>query len=419
MLVRAVVVALVLSLSLLGYSGYSAGSASAAPPSTGQAVSSAAAPTVTPANDPFYTPSEPIGGLRPGAVISSRVVTLGTNGTSLPATGTQLLYRTNDAFGAPSSTVTTIISPPGSRPGTPRRMISYHEFYDALGSQCDPSYTLRGGKSSSSAVDVTTIASMVSAGYTVVVPDYEGPNMRWTIGKESAHAALDGIRAAQRFLRAPASTPVGLYGYSGGSIPTGFGAELAPSYAPELNLVGATAGGVLVNPANNLAYVNGTTRWSAVIPALMSVYDETYGIGIEKYLSPKGVQVLGDIRGECINNFLGKYPNLTDSSLLLPQYPSLLDVPGIPAAIKANVMGSLGTPRTPMMLGVGDKDGRGDGVMLTADVVGLSRSYCARGLSTSIHVYKGLDHAEALAPWTGDAFAYLNDRFAGRPAPRC
>ena len=90
-------------------------------------------------------------------------------------------------------------------------MISYHEFYDALGSQCDPSYTLRGGKSSSSAVDVTMIASMVSAGYTVVVPDYEGPNMRWTIGKESAHAALDGIRAAQRFLRAPASTPVGLY----------------------------------------------------------------------------------------------------------------------------------------------------------------------------------------------------------------
>ncbi|MCM3894195.1 hypothetical protein ND991_03020 [Gordonia sputi] len=102
--VRAVVVALVLSLSLLGYSGGSAGSASAAPPaapqsSTGQAASPAAAPTVTPANDPFYTPSVPIGGLRPGAVISSRVVTLGTNGTSLPATGTQLLYRTNDAFG--------------------------------------------------------------------------------------------------------------------------------------------------------------------------------------------------------------------------------------------------------------------------------------------------------------------------------
>lgn len=113
MYVRAVVATLVLSLSLLGYS---AGSAAAAPPSTEQAASPAAAPAVTPANDPFYTPSVPIGGLRPGAVISSRVVTLGTNGTSLPATGTQLLYRTNDAFGAPSSTVTTIISPPGSRP---------------------------------------------------------------------------------------------------------------------------------------------------------------------------------------------------------------------------------------------------------------------------------------------------------------
>ena len=399
--------------------GVSAGVSSAAPPAQSIPPSPAAAPRVLPIDDPFYTPRVPIGGLAPGAVIGSRVVTLGTNGTSLPATGTQLLYRTTDAFGAPSSTVTTIISPPGAKRGTPRRMISYHEFYDALGSQCDPSYTLRGGRSSAGAVDTTMIATMVAAGYTVVVPDYEGPDLRWTIGKESAHAALDGIRAAQRFLRISASTPVGLYGYSGGSIPTGFGAELAPTYAPELNLIGATAGGVLVNPRNNLAYVNGAPRWSAVIPALMSVYDETYDLGIEKFLSPKGTQVLSDIRGECINNFLGKYPNLTDSSLLLPRYPSLLDVPGIRAAMSKNVMGTVGTPRAPMMLGVGDADGRGDGVMLTADVVGLAHTYCARGLPTTVHVYHGLTHAEALVPWTGDALAYLNDRFAGRPASGC
>lgn len=372
-----------------------------------------------PSQDPFYTPSRPITGRSPGAVLANRTVTLGDNGTALPATAVQLLYRTTDAFGAASATVTTIISPPGATPGSPRRMVSYHAFYDALGSQCNPSYTLRGGRSSTGLIDLGLIGSMVAAGYTVVVPDYEGPKMHWTIGRESAYAALDGIRAAQRYLRVPASTPVALFGYSGGSIPTGFGAELAPTYAPELRIVGAAAGGVLVNPRHNLAYVNGTRQWSAVIPALMTVYDATYRLGIDRYLSARGRQVLGQVRGECINDFLGKYPGLTDTSLLRTGYASLVDVPGISAAMRRNVMGSVGTPRAPMILGVGDADGRGDGVMLTADVAGLARSYCARGVSVSYRTYRGFDHGQAFGAWTPDALGFLADRFAGRGAPRC
>ncbi|MGV9860490.1 lipase family protein [Gordonia sp. NPDC003425] len=414
---RGVRVVLTITL-ILASLGFAAAPAVAAPAQPG-AQAPVAAPLLPPARDPFYTPKVPIAGLRPGAVIDSRVVQLGSNGTALPATATQLLYRTTDEQGNPSATVTTVISPPGARPGTARRIISYHEFYDALGSQCDPSYTLRGGPSESGNVDLASIATMVAAGYTVVVPDYEGPNLRWTIGRESAYAALDGIRAAQRHLRAPSSSPVALYGYSGGSIPTGFGAEVAPKYAPELNIIGAAAGGVLVDPRHNLAYVNGTEKWSAVIPALMAVYDETYDIGLDKYLSPKGTAVIDQVRGECILDFIGKYPGLTDASLLKPQYPSLLDVPGISEAMAQNVMGSVGTPRAPMMLGVGDVDGRGDGVMLVADVAGLARTYCARGLPTQLRIYPKQNHTDAFLPWAADAVAYLNDRFAGRPAGGC
>ncbi|MGX7697514.1 lipase family protein [Gordonia polyisoprenivorans] len=403
---RALVVIVFLALCALVTGGLSAGPAHAAPPAP-------------PSADPFYSPPAGLSSARPGAILRQREVALGYAGTGLPAQATQLLYRTTDTFGKPSSTVTTILSPPGAAPGSARKIVSYHEFYDALGSQCDPSYTLRGGSSQAAPIDLAMITTMVAAGYTVVVPDYEGPQLRWTIGRESAYAALDSIRAAERHLGVPTSTPVGLFGYSGGSIPTGFGAELAPAYAPELNLVGAAAGGVLVNPAHNLPYVNGTPRWSAVIPALMNVYDRTYDIGIGQYLSPKGTQVLDEIRGECINDFLGKYPGLTDASLLKPQYPSLLDVPGIPAAIAANVMGSVGTPRTPMMLGIGDADGRGDGVMLVGDVVGLARSYCSRGLSTAVHVYRGDDHLRAFGPFTADAWTFLQARFAGRRAGGC
>ena len=34
-------------------------------------------------------------------------------------------------------------------------------------------------------------------------------------------------------------TPTGMLGYSGGSIATEWASELAPSYAPELNIIGA------------------------------------------------------------------------------------------------------------------------------------------------------------------------------------
>ncbi|MGV9793764.1 lipase family protein [Gordonia sp. ABSL49_1] len=378
-----------------------------------------AAPPVPPSADPFYTPDGPIAGRAPGAILKTRVVQLGLSGRQLPATATQLLYRTNDQFGKPSATVTTIISPPGARPGTPRRVISYHAFYDALGSECDPSYSLRGGATSNSPLDAVVISGMLAAGYTVVVPDYEGRNLRWTMGLESGHAALDSVRAALRYLRAPVRTPIGLYGYSGGSVPTGWGAEIAPRYAPELNIVGAAAGGVVVNPIHNLAYVDGSQKWAGVIPALMTVYNETYRLGISKYLSPKGVRVLSQVRGECIINFASKYPGLTDESLLRPQVGSLLNVPGMRAAAEQNIMGSRGTPRAPMFLGVGKSDATGDGIMITGDVRALASTYCRRGLPTTFQEYRGLKHSDALFPWSVDAQRFLNQRFAGAPAGGC
>lgn len=378
-----------------------------------------AAPPPLPAADPFYTPPGPLAGRAPGAILRSRVVTLGVNGRGLPLTATQLLYRTTDQFGAPSSTVTTVISPPGAAPGTPRRMVSYHAFYDALGSQCDPSYTLRGGTTPNPPVDIVVISSMLAAGYTVVVPDYEGPRLRWTMGRESGFAALDGIRAAQRYLRISSSTPVGLFGYSGGSIPTGFGAELAPRYAPELNIIGAAAGGVLVNPVHNLGYVDGSAKWAGVIPALMTVYNSTFGLNLPRYLSPKGFRVLGEVRGKCIVQFASKYPGLTDEQLLRPAVGGLLNVPGMRAAAATNVMGSVGIPRSPMMLGIGDSDGTGDGIMIVGDVAGLARQYCGRGLPTRFQVYRGLTHTDAFLPWSVDAQRFLGQRFAGQCTGGC
>jgi hypothetical protein len=113
------------------------------------------------------------------------------------------------------------------------------------------------------------IGSYVAAGFVLTIPDFEGENLEWTAGQESGYGTLDALRATESYLGMAADSPVGLTGYSGGSIAADWASELAPSYAPELDLVGVAEGGIPVDYAHNLSYINGSADWSGVLPATL------------------------------------------------------------------------------------------------------------------------------------------------------
>ncbi|WP_371831241.1 lipase family protein [Rhodococcoides corynebacterioides] len=366
-----------------------------------------------PSTDPFREWSAPLTDRAPGEILRSRPVPYGAPGLATPIASTQVLYRTTDQQDRPAVTVATVLRPlvPG-----PTRMISFHTAYDGLGPDCNPSWTLTGrGTSETAVIEQGLITGYLAAGYTVVVPDYEGEQSEWTIGRQSGYAALDGIRAAQSFLSLPPSTPVGMIGYSGGSVPTQWGAEVAPTYAPELALVGAAAGGLPVNLAHNLPYVSGSAGWAGVMPALVVAYQRTYGFDTDAFLSEEGRAVTAQVQDRCIAGFAASYPGLTDAAMVRPPYRSLLDVPAVVAAVGDNVMGTAGTPRIPMFLAVGDIDGTGDSVMITADVRDLAGEYCDRGVPVVYHQYDGASHTDAFPRFEADAAQFLADRFAGTP----
>lgn len=372
-----------------------------------------------PSVDPFYTYDGPLGGFAPGAVLDTRTMPYGFHDLATPITSTQVLYRTTDQFDRPTTTVATILRPlvPG-----PAKLMSYHMAYDALGSECDPSYTLtgNGGYSQAGTFEQGVITGYLAAGYTVVVPNYEGPGLEWTIGRPSAYAALDGVRAAESVLGLPPSTPVGLAGYSGGSVPTQWGAEVAPAYAPELNIIGAAAGGLPVNLAHNLPYVSGSTNWAGVIPALIVSYQRTYGLDTSAFLSDHGQQIVDTVSSQCINAFASKYPGLTDGEMVRAPYTSLLDVPSVVESINDNIMGTAGTPRVPLLLAVGDVDGTGDSVMVTGDVEGLAHEYCERGVAVTYAQFDRMSHSAAFLPFQAQAAQFFTDRFAGAaPTDNC
>lgn len=375
-----------------------------------------------PAHDPFYRyrGATPLRDLAPGTPLRTRQVTvgLGTQGTPLPAR--QILYRTTDARGRAVATVTAVLEPVTGTVAP--RMVGYLSFYDALSSKCDPSFTLRGGdpgKPNQQLTDVEqgVVTGLRAAGYIVTVPDFENERLDYVSGTESGKSALDGVKATLRALHlSTSSTPVGLMGYSGGSIAADWASELAPRYAPKLKLVGVAEGGLPVDLAHNLRYVDGSAVWSDVMPAAMIGIARSYALDLDHYLSAYGRRIAHTEAHQCIGDFNGAWPHLTIHRLMKPRYRDLLHVPVFRRLLNKLIMGSApGHPREPLMVVAGKNDGTGDGVMVAADEEALAYEYCHQGVPVEFHELQKVDHTTAGGLFMPLAITFLSARFAGAP----
>lgn len=362
-----------------------------------------------PDTDPFYRYGRSLRGVAPGTVLKSRPVELALLSTDgVPVSSRQVLYRTTSQLGGPALAVATVVRPRDVRP---RRLVSYQTFYDGLGGKCLPSYTLRGGNpgSAQALLDAQFMAAYLAAGYAVVTADYETVTSNYTAGQESGRATLDGIRAAQRSLGwSSRRTRVAMLGYSGGAIASGYAAELAPRYAPDLEVVGTAAGGVPVSLLRLLRYIDGSPLWVGVNTYAMVGLARGFRTDLRPLLTPAGREAVASVQDSCLNPV---EPMLSMDDLFRGE--RFMDVPVLARMLRSQVMGRSGTPDHPLLLAVGNVDGRGDGVMLAQDVEDLSRTYCRRGVPVDYREYTGADHYGGLAVFEADAFAFVTDRLRG------
>lgn len=399
------------------------------------AVSVAQAAPPTPEEDPFYdyAGATPLAAIAPGTVLKSRTLSYHVAGIPLPVKAVQLLYRSTSQLGEPTVNVTSVLKPPLSI-GTPQ-IVAYQSFYDSLNPVDEPSYAISGGLTLGGAipqVESALIGPELLAGRTVVIADTEGENADFAAGPEYGINTLDSLRAA---LAAPATglgsaKKIGMIGYSGGAIATEWAAELAPTYAPDVNakLVGAAMGGVLVDPAHNLHYVEGSLSWAGVMPMAIIGVSRAFHIDLTPYLSEYGAQLYAKLEKASIAEALAHYPGLTWAQMAKPAYPTPESIPVYVHTVNQLIMGTRGTPTTPLFIGQGALGelegtpgnkpgiGEGDGVMIAGDVRTLARQYCEHGTKILYDEYL-LGHITAAVPWISTAVPWLESRFAGLPAP--
>lgn len=377
-----------------------------------------------------YTGTTPLSSMAPGTVVKTRTVPYHIVGLATPLKATQLLYRATNAQGQATVNATSVIQPACLFCLNREKVISYQSFYDSLNPDDQPSVQIAGGLTLGGAIpqiETLLFAPFLLKGYTIITSDTQGQTANFAAGPEYGTNTLDSIRAA---IKSPAinlssSAKVGLIGYSGGAIATEWAAELAPTYAPDLNknLIGAAYGGVLVHPAHNLRYVEGTPIWAGVMPMAIIGIARAYGIDMTPYLSANGQVVYDKLKNASIINALGQYAGLKWTDLAKPQYATPEMIPSYVSAANKLIMGTGGTPKIPMMVGQGtggelegtpgDKPGigKGDGVMIAGDVRSLLRKYCSKGIKVKYSEYGG-SHLTSALEWLPAAIDWTFDRFS-------
>lgn len=378
--------------------------------------SGGATPPIPMPDDPFYYYDGDLASAAPGSVLRTRpaAISLAPLPFSAPVTATQVLYRTTNQRGEPAATVTTVLRPPGD--GGPVKLMSYQLIYNSVGWPCDASYLLTHRLlTSPNIIETPVIGALLAAGYTLVISDYLGPTFDFGAGQESGDATLDGVRAAEQALQLPASTPVGLFGYSGASIPTEFAAERAAEYAPELNIVAAAAGGVPVDAWHELPYIIKSPIFANTVSLMVLGLSHAENVDLTPYLSPAGIAAMNNVAAFC-QTYGGVPQPTTLQNLLLPQYQDYARVPLFRKLFGDMVMGGA-TPRMPLLLGVGNTDGYGDDLAITGDVRALAAQYCRAGDRVQYSEYPGYGHIPAMAPFDIEAVNFMNTAFAGAPTP--
>lgn len=369
-----------------------------------------------PSADPFYQPPSPLPAGRPGDIIRSRPAPFPM---SSAVTSTQVLYETRNATGSTIAVSGTVLVPKAPWTGSGARpLVSYAVGTRGLGDACAPSYTLGQGTD----YEEMFINDLLNKGWAVAVTDMEGlgtPGIHtYVVGQSEGRAVLDMARAAERLpgTGLSASTPVGVFGYSQGGGSAGWAAQLAATYAPDLDLKGVVAGGI-PGKMLSLRSLEGGPFTGLLLMAALG-YDSAYpDLNLDSYLNDNGRRIKARYKDLCLLSF-DLAPVLVDTAFrhigdFTTHNP--IDSPAWRARFNANDLGTI-KPGVPVF----QYHAQADEAVPYDQADTVHKDWCALGATLTWKTYPFAEHLLGFLWAWPDAVTFLNARFQNNPAtPTC
>ena len=390
----------------------------------------------------FYTTPEPLPPGPPGGIIRSEPIRLvyepsGQLGGWV-ASGTRIMYRSNDTHGQPNVVTGTYFEPDRPWPGGgPRPLIAFAPGTQGQGDQCAPSRLFGQGIHFSSGLDITLgyeqmfVATMVARGFAVVVTDYEGLGTEgvhtYVNRAAQAHALLDTARAARAL---PATSlepggPVAFWGYSQGGAASAAAVELAPGYAPELDIVGAYIGAPPADLALMAPFLDGSVLAGAlgyVVNGALEAYPEA-SVPLRRALTPAGEDLLSRTKDQCVAETMLTFAFHQIEEYFLADPVALLRAEPLMSILDDQRIGRL-RPSAPVVI----DHNRWDPLVPYAGGRQLALDWCAQGVDAEMRTNEQppflnklvINHA--LPMWVDGerGMQWIADRFNGLPTtPNC
>lgn len=424
--------------------GLAAGLLAPASPAAAQSVAPGPAAPV-PAPEVFDQPGGfydtrglPVGA--PGAVLRSEAAPLPLAVTlpglpelpsPLPARAQRLIYQSADVDGRPVATSGAFYdsTAPWTGPG-PRPTVVIGPGTQGQGDSCAPSRTLETGMgvnprtgSPTPSYEQAFALALAAQGFRVMVVDYIGlgtPGIHTYADRvEQAHAMLDGARAADALV---GRSPIAFWGHSQGGGASAAAAELAPEYAPGLDLRAAYASAPPADLLAVLDHIDGSTLTGAIgyaINGMLARYPALAGV-LDRHVTDEGRAALDDLATLCVLDLRSRYGyHTTDQWTRTHERLGPL-MRTEPDALRVLDHQRIGTrrPAVPVLL----SGGIHDDIIPVGQVEQLGRDWCSLGATVSLHhettpPAPGFTHAAAAVTNFPLALQFVRDRLAGVPAP--
>lgn len=355
--------------------------------------------------DPFYTSPNPLPTGQPGDVIRVQQIGGAPNG----ALAWRVLYLTERADGSRTAAAGMVIAPSSPAPAGGRPVVAWAHGTVGLGVKCTPSRT------SSPFSSMDWLGGMVNSGWVVTATDYAGlgtpGTQQYLVGRAEAHDVLNSIRAAQQISDTAAGNRFAVWGHSQGGHSALWSAVLAPSYAPDLELIAASAAAPAAEIAplmhEQYAGVIGWVIGSEVFVSWPSAYP---GLDIGEVVTPIGEKTYKKLANDCmgeaaaeseIRNDAGEKLFATDPTTVRSWLEVALSETPPPLS-----------PATPLLVA----QGLSDEIVLPDTTAALVQNYCSAG-SNLMTVWLGDTNHEKSASVSGPfVTTWLQERFAGTPA---
>lgn len=392
-----------------------AGQAQAGPQDIpGTAGASTITDTPEPERPAFYEPPATIPST-PGTIIRSEPATFLLDPLDLSSrvvTATRVMYSSTDAHGNPIAVTGTVFVPKTKYRGkSTRPFISYAPGTQGMADRCAPSRQM----AEFAEYEGIGIARTVGRGYAVGMTDYQGLGTPGThtymVRKAQGSAVLDMARAAKNLQNSGvgASTPVGLMGYSQGGGAAAAAAEMASTYAPELQIKGSAVGAPPADLAKVGAHLDGGLYMAFAASALVGVAQGSQ-VDPKPYLNADGQKLAAKIEGSCVYDLLdfsfkasNRYTtNGKNLSQMMGEEP-------FASAVNEQRIGKI-KPSAPVVV----NHAIGDDVIPYAVGKKLGSDWCDRGARVTFNAGLIPTHIGGMIPHVEKSMYFFEKRFAGK-----